>query len=263
MYVFDRDIALTEEKPLRYRAVISDNWSINGAPNGGYLMAVLANAMLRGSEKKTTPIVTANYISRCVPGPAELRVEPFSESRQFSRFQAGLFQEGKEKIRAIGTFGEEKNECFMVRYESAPLDLPPLEECLPVPAVPKVNPLANVDMRMDPACAGWMQGKTSERSEQRGWIRFRDGRPFDLLSLFLIADVFPPAVFASQGLMAWVPTIEFSVNVRSVPRTEWLRCAFRTRFINCGLLEEDGELWDEDGELVAISRQIAQFRKPA
>jgi hypothetical protein len=58
-----------------------------------------------------------------------------------------------------------------------------------------------------------------------------------------------------------VPTIEFSVNIRNAPKTTWLKCVFRTRFVNCGLMEEDGEVWDESGELLAISRQIAQFRK--
>ncbi|MEZ4579028.1 MAG: thioesterase family protein [Desulfobacterales bacterium] len=62
-------------------------------------------------------------------------------------------------------------------------------------------------------------------------------------------------------MTAWVPTIEFSVNIRNIPASVWLKCIFRTHFINNGLLEEDGEIWDETGELVAISRQIAQFRK--
>jgi hypothetical protein len=80
-------------------------------------------------------------------------------------------------------------------------------------------------------------------------------------SMFLIADSFPPAILASQGLAAWVPTIELTVHVRHVPETEWLKGMFRTRFVTCGLVEEDGEVWDEEGNLVAISRQIAQYRK--
>ena len=67
--------------------------------------------------------------------------------------------------------------------------------------------------------------------------------------------------FATQGMAAWVPTIEMSINVRSLPKTPWVKACFRSRYITCGLVEEDGELWDEEGNLLAISRQIAQFRK--
>ena len=81
------------------------------------------------------------------------------------------------------------------------------------------------------------------------------------LALILMADSFPPPVLSSHGLVAWVPTIEMSVNIRSLPKTPWVKACFRSRYITCGLVEEDGELWDEDGNILAISRQIAQFRK--
>ncbi len=73
--------------------------------------------------------------------------------------------------------------------------------------------------------------------------------------------VLVPPVFASFGLTAWVPTIELSVNVRKIPDTLILKAIFKSRFISSGLVEEDGELWDTTGELVAISRQISKYRK--
>jgi acyl-CoA thioesterase len=106
-----------------------------------------------------------------------------------------------------------------------------------------------------------MQNQLVDRSENKGWIRFKNGNKYDLLSLLLIADSLPPAVMATHGIVAWVPTIELSVNIRNLPQSEWLNCGLRTRFITCGLLEADGEIWDEAGNLIAISRQIAQVRK--
>ncbi len=261
MHIFDSDISVKSLEPDRFLGKISDNWSINGNPNGGYLMAVGVQAMLISSDKKTTPIITANYISRCIPGETQIYVEEFSRSKQFNRLQVKLFQDGKEKIRIHGTFADEKIECSVERYETKTPDIAPLDKCIELPAIPQFTLMNHLDIRLDPRSAGWMQGKLSGISEMRGWIRFRDERPFDMQSVLLAADAFPPPVFASQGMMAWVPTIELSVNVRNIPDSAWLKGAFRTRFITCGLLESDGELWDEKGNLVAISRQIAQYKK--
>lgn len=260
MHQFDQDIALTPTGLSLFEGTISPNWSINGIPNGGYLMALMTGAMMRVAEKTATPIVTVNYLARCVPGSITVSVEKIASSRQFDRLEARLSQEGKVKLRAFGTFADEKLECFLKKYESVPPATAPPENCVRVPALPGYTLIERMDIRLDPATAGWMSGTNAEKSEQRGWIRFMDSRPFDPLALLLIADSFPPAVFASQGPLAWVPTIEFNVSVRERASTPWLRCRFSTRFINCGLIEEDGEIWDGEGELVALSRQTAQFR---
>ena len=261
MHIFDRDVSLIEKGPLHFDGKVSDNWSINGNPDGGYLMALMANAMLQHTTMRSTPIITASYISRCLPGDADIHVEHIAQSKQFDRLGVRLIQDGREKIRAMGTFVDVKDACTVDRYEASSPDMAALDACVQIPEIPKFTLFNNLDVRLDPACAGWMQGNLTERSEHKGWIAFKDERPYDLLSLLLVVDSFPPAVFSSQGMAAWVPTIELSVNVRNIPDTRWLKCLFRTRYITCGLLEEDGEVWDEKGTLVAISRQIAQFRK--
>jgi len=260
LHQFDKDILLKSENSGSYAGHIAGTWSINGVPNGGYLMAILANAMLQSSRMTATPTITANFLSRCEPGEATVLIERMSGSRQFDRFQARLNQSGKERIRAFGTFADEHNECVLECYESKPPEIAALEKCVPVPEMPGYTLFANMDIRLDPGCTGWFFGDLSDRSEIKGWIQFKEERPFDALSILLIADSFPPAVLSSQGMVAWVPTLEFSVNIRNLPATPWLRCVFRTRFITCGLLEEDGEIWDQSGELIAISRQIAQYR---
>lgn len=260
MGIFDEDTALMEIGSGLFEGFVSSNWSVNDNPNGGYIMAILAGAMTARSEKKAMPLVTANYISRCKPGKAEIRLEEISRSAQFNRFEVRLVQDGREKVRALGTFTDEKAEYAIDRYETGAPELMPAGSCIPVAESPKYTLFRNLDMRLDPASAVWLRGKTAEKSEQKGWVKFRDGRNYDLLSLFLIADSIPPAIFVTYGPTAWVPTIELSTNIRTFPRTEWLRFILRTRFVTCGLMEADGEIWDDDGNLVSISRQIAQIR---
>jgi len=260
MHQFDEDTLLAPDEPFSFSGHITENWSINGVPDGGYLMAILAKAMIHQSEMKSTPIITANYLSRCEPGEARILIERISASKQFERFQAQLHQNGKEKIRAFGTFASENIDCVLESYEVSEPRVTELEKCLPVPELPNYTLFSQVDIRLDPICTGWVSGELTDNSEMMGWIKFKNDRPFDILSILLVADSFPPAVLSSQGMVAWVPTIEFSVNIRNIPTTQWLKCIFRTRFITCGLLEEDGEIWDEAGRLIAISRQIAQYR---
>jgi len=241
--------------------MVSDHWSVNGNPNGGYLMAMIAKAMLQKSDKQETPTVTANYLARCVPGEVEIHVSEIARSRQFTRFEARLFQKREEKVRALGTFVSANHDNVFERYESTAPELVPSEECIEMPALPQYSLFQNLELRLDPACAGWLVGRLTDISLNKGYFRFRNSRSVDLLSLFLIIDAMPPAAFATQGVSAWVPTIELSVNVRNLPQTERLKCSLRTRFITRGILEADGEVWDEKGNLAAISRQIAQFKK--
>ncbi len=262
MHRFDKDIVLKEEEPFLFQGTISGHWSIDGNPNGGYLMAILLNAMMKRKNNLAGFIFQVHFFSRCIPGSCSVAVESLTGSRQFDCMQAKIVQNGKERIRAIGTLANEKVNSQDHWYERTAPIVTCWEDCEMVPAMPGFTLYRHMDVALEPGCAGWINGDKSARSESKGWIKFKQERAFDMPSLLLFADSFPPPIIASQGNIGWVPTLSFSVNVRRPPESHLLKCAFRTRFVSNGFLEEDGELWDENGELVAISRQIAQLKRP-
>jgi acyl-CoA thioesterase len=265
MFVFDRDILLEQKDEFNFEGIVAPNWSVNGNPNGGYLMAFLASAMQEKSDKKWPVIVTANFLTKCETEKNSLvTVEEISNGKQLNRYQARLLQDGTERTRAWATFMDEANcDASANRYEKEAPAMPDRKECVSFPVMPKYTLFDHMDVLIAPSCAGWLKkgGDLSPVSEQKGWIKFKDDRPCDVLSLLLLADSFPPPVLASHGIVAWVPTVEYSVSVRALPDTQWIKAIFRSHYLTCDIVEEDGELWDENGKLLAISRQIAQFRK--
>ena len=73
----------------------------------------------------------------------------------------------------------------------------------------------------------------------------------------MFGDAFPPSLFSLLGKVGWVPTLELTVHVRRRPVPGWIQARFTTTDLHDGLLIEDGQLWDEEGHLVARTRQLA------
>jgi acyl-CoA thioesterase len=265
MYEFDRDIVTESSSESNFTGIVAPHWSINGHPNGGYLTAFLASAMQKKSDKKWPVIVTANFLTKCETDKhSKVTVETISTGKQLNRYQACLIQDSTERTRCWATFMDESNcDERANRYEKEAPEMPARDLCVSYPAMPKYTLFDHMDIILAPSCAGWLQRKAalSPISEQKGWIKFKDNRPCDALSLLLLADSFAPPVLASHGAVAWVPTIEYSVSLRALSDTPWIKGIFRSHYLTCDIVEEDGELWDENGKLLAISRQIAQFRK--
>jgi acyl-CoA thioesterase len=87
------------------------------------------------------------------------------------------------------------------------------------------------------------------------WLRFKDGRPPDSLALVAMVDAAYPAVLEIGEPAS--STVQLTVHVRARPVPGWLACRVTTRHVIGGYHEEDFEIWDADGKLVAQSRQLA------
>lgn len=258
MSLFTEDTQTIAKGDGNYNASISNNWSIANIPNGGYSMAVLANAMRDFSDFNAPVLMSANYCGRLQPGPLDINIERLSQSRQFDRLQINAEQDGIIALRAWGT--------LMQAYQNDPSHeqdapkLPPLDECTVHTAAPGMNIHDRFELRFDPDTAGWMQQQLASRSEIQGWITMAEQQAWTPELMMLVCDAFPPSIFNSRGMFGWVPTIELNVQILKLPTSKWLKCVFRSRYINGNLLVEDGEIWDANDDLIATSRQLAQFK---
>jgi acyl-CoA thioesterase len=206
--------------------------------------------------------ITSHFTRPGKPGPVIIEVEEIRVGRAFSTNRANVLSSGGSiLLTAVGTFFETGRLGEAQVVHGAAPELPSPDECvLAVPAKDAPLPppfMAKIEERIHPDDAAALMGDRTGIARIRGWVRLKDEEPLDVFALLLAADALPPAVFNTNLPLAWTPTLEMTTHIRAADPTGWLRCQFRTRFVTGGYLEEDGEIWDDKGRLVAQSRQLA------
>jgi acyl-CoA thioesterase len=256
---FASDTAVRADGEGRYATEIRPGWDVVGNANGGYLLSLVVRAMREAAGRPDPVTVTGHFLSPGQPGAASITTEVVKRGRTFATATGALHAGGKRLLQVLGTFGDMSTAKGPERVEAAPPDLPPPDACVAVEPSETFPPpfMGRVELRLHPDDAGFATGAPSGEPRVRGWFRLRDDEPIDTLGLVLAVDAFPPTAFNARLPVAWTPTVELTAHVRARPAPGWLRCTFTTRFVTGGFLEEDGEIWDDTGRLVAQSRQLA------
>jgi acyl-CoA thioesterase len=258
---FEFDIAThaTPQGNGVYDTPVEDRWDINGNANGGYLLALAANAMRAESGRAHPVSISMHYLSPAPAGPATTTCEVVKAGRRLSTVVASMSRDGRDIVRSIGTFGDVDASIGAQSNTLVKPQMVPYEECPRRPDNPEM-PLgltSRLDMRLHPEDVGFSTNTPNGIARVRGYFAFKDGRPVDTLALLLAADAFPPVTFNLFGMKGWVPTVEFTVHVRGVPVEGPIICQFTSSLTQGGFWEEDGVMWDSAGTVVAMSRQLA------
>jgi hypothetical protein len=250
-----------------YDGAVAPGWDIGGNANGGYLLSIAARAMAHAAGRPDPVTLTAHYLSPGKPGALRIETELVKTGKRFATVRAVMRgPEGKAVIAVLGTFGDLDPSAAAdapTSVHAPPPDLPPSDECVAMRRVANSDDggppdfMHNIDLRLHPEDAGFMAGERSGTARMRGWFDLRHGQAVDTIGLLTAVDSFPPTIFNLGLPVGWVPTVELTAHVRARPAPGALRCAFTTRFVTGGFLEEDGEVWDSTGTLVAQSRQLA------
>ena len=260
---YSQDTQISKQADNQWECEFSPLWCVGKAVNGGYAMSIAAKAMAESVPQPHPITITGYYLNVTNPGPGEISTEVIREGKNISTIQGKVLQNGEECIRLIGSFADLAKPSGETFLEEEPPELPAIEDCVPMTF--EEAPV-EINRRFDilvPKNYMAQRGNEGNISELRAWVKFADTDNLNVFALCLLSDAFMPCVFNRVGPVAWVPTLELTVHIRAVPAPGYLRTRFRTRFLTNGTLEEDGEIWDSEGNLVAISRQMAKLRIPS
>lgn len=269
LYEFDRAIHVERiadrDGAQVFSGRVHPGWDIMGNANGGYLMALVGGAVAQATGRADCVTFTAHFLAPCPEAETTILVRVIRSGRRFATAAAEMWAtvDGRDKqvlqvLTTVGDLSTDPGGPTLVTHTQPAISS--IDDCLALSAT-SVSDFAHLHAHLatfgEPVDLGFRDGHPSGSASMRGWFCFPDGRPIDTRALLLACDAFPPAVFNLDVGTNWVPTVEMTVHVRSVPVPGPVACFFSTRHLQDGLLEEDGEIWDSSGRLVAQSRQLA------
>ncbi len=233
---------------------IQPGWDIVGNTNGGYTMAMFARAALQQSERRDVISVSAHFLAPGVPGPITVDVDPIKSGRRFATSRVELANADKTMLSGTVITGDLDDGEGPELITAQPPEIPPPAECLHLVAEGLFPPpfVDRTEQRLDPATApGANSGPV-----MRGWMRLLDDEPMDTLALVLASDSLAPTVFNTDLEPNWVPTVQMTIHIRKRPNTKWLMLDSHSKFITGGMFEVDNVIFDEEGHVLAHSRQL-------
>ncbi len=283
MSIFDEATAVRATAPGRYEVRPDERFALvapgNATPpavNGGVMVATMLRAVLDTSPHPYPVATSAHFLRVPLLEPGEVEVTWLKQGRTAATARASLVQDSQIVLDVTVTTGSlpelpptglpptHRLANGELAWTGEPPKLPPIEECVnlgpwrgTVGAGGIAGYAAQVDLRMDPATTGWRRGQPSGIPEMRGYFGLREHRDPDAYLLAVAVDALPPVVFG-LGAAGWAPTVELTWHMRAVPAPGPLQVAARCRHVSGGWFDEEAEVWDAAGRLVAQGRQIAR-----
>ncbi len=257
---FDADIAVESLGENRFGAVIRDNWWVGRGPNGGYVAAILMNALGAVQGERPPRSLSIHYMRPPAAGPAEIAVGVERHGRTASFLSARLEQQGKVSVTALATFSDPREGPSYEAYS--------MPEVRPVDQLPRLireekNLPAFFDNYEVVPALGSPPFLSADQPLTGGWIRSRVPRTLDAPLAAAILDAWIPTAFIVLDRPHPAPTLDLTIHFRSsLPPPDgepddWYLSVFRSGLARDGFFDEDGELWSADGRLLAQSRQLA------
>ena len=241
--------------------VVPDSWSQGRTVFGGISAGLLYQAIVNQSE---TPLVlrslSAHFLRPLqVDTPFAIQVDILRQGKNTAIIEARALQAGAVCASITACFGVARATKVVVKAEDQHGMRPPKRGHMMM-KIPGVGPafLRHVDLDI---VTGGLPFLGKKSATYAGYMRFKKA-PAVVTDAHIIAliDCWPPTVLqmfkgpAPASTLSW--NLEFIHPHRPIAPADWLAYHATTRQSDEGYAHTEANIWDAEGKLVAISRQV-------
>jgi hypothetical protein len=192
---FEKAVVATVDESGQWTAAVAPGWDVIGHPHGGYLLAIAARIALGATGREHPLSVTAHFLRSPVEAPVTATPRVLRAGRSTAVVAVDLCQDGQPVLATLTTAGHAPGGGSPVFQRGDAPTMPAPDAC--VDARGPHNPFpqnlhGKIDIRLDPATAGWTTGSPGRSGEYRGWVRPRDDEAPGALFLLVALDALPP-----------------------------------------------------------------------
>ena len=251
---FDRTTALTRDAGDAFvvQAMLDESWSSLRGIHGGYLAALAVRAAETQLDGRAVRSITTSFLRPAAIGPARLTLTPLREGRNITTLAVTVEQEGTVAIARVTATKAEVEGTMWERPR--PLDLYPLEACVPLYPPAGVRHFEQAHALLDPRGVPF-SGGSHERIG--GYVRPAEPRPLDAAWLAMVADWFPPSAFVVHEPPTGGVSVDYTVHIhrtlRALAPDEWIAARFEAPVSSGGLALEHGVVVGPLGETLVES----------
>lgn len=239
---------------------IPEGWTQGRANYGGLIAALLyARTETLIGQDRVLRSATVSFVGPVATGPVTIRAELLRQGKSVAQTEARLYQNNEVMAVLLCSFGTARESMIQVAGLPAPHFKTP-DEGVNLPFIPGITPefVQHIDFR-------WAHGDLpftgSSLPEIGGWMRLKEAHgSFSAADLFMLVDAWPPTVLpmvrgpVPSSSLTW--TLEPIFFPADKSAADWWQYLATTDYAADGYSNTEAKIWDNQGRLVALSRQV-------
>jgi acyl-CoA thioesterase len=260
---FDADTAVESKGNGLYTGEAREAWWVGSGPNGGYIAAMIMRAleaeMARTAPGAWTPrSLTIHFLRPLALGPCQIQTTLERSGRSLATLSVRVRQD--EVPYALGLAAFALPRTSQTFSEAMPPACPAPEQCVELVLGAEAPIFTGKYFYRwgigDPPFSG------SAHARVGGWISLRQPVVPGMPLVAALTDAWMPCIFPRLAGPITAPTVDLTIHFRTAALPTrapdaWYLAAFSSSLGAEGFFEEDGEVWSQNGVLLAQSRQLA------